>query len=414
MTSPRIAIVVLGTRGDLDPHLALARALQARGADPRIVGFTDLRERSEQVGIPFAPVPGGIRELLASAGGQQFIGSRSPLSFMRAWRRLGAELVDEVTPALDDALSTADQVVLCGPTAGLAALTAKARGIPAPTTCLQPQLPTRQQPVFISPVSDLGPLNRASWIGAFRMQWLVLRPMIDAACRHYDLPAFSGFREFLAFVTDRPALNAWSPTIAPASTDWPSGAHMTGRWVLDDDRPLSPALQDFLDADEPPVYVGLGSMVVDDAARTTAMLVDAVRRHRRRIVISRGWAGLGQQLDVDDDLLLIDDEPHQRLFPRCAAVLHHAGAGTSQAVAASGTPSVPLPFGVDQPYWARRLHALGISGSPVRRGRWTSDRIAASLGTALTLGTRTQARRVAAGMAREPDGAHRAAGILLA
>lgn len=153
MTSPRIAIVVLGTRGDLDPHLALARALQARGADPRIVGFTDLRERSEQVGIPFAPVPGGIRELLASAGGQQFIGSRSPLSFMRAWRRLGAELVDEVTPALDDALSTADQVVLCGPTAGLAALTAKALGIPAPTTCLQPQLPTRQQPVFISPLA---------------------------------------------------------------------------------------------------------------------------------------------------------------------------------------------------------------------------------------------------------------------
>ena len=413
MNAPRIAIVVLGTRGDLEPHLALARALTAQGAGARIVGFSDLRERAEQMGVPFTSVPGGIRELLSSAGGQEFIGSRSPLSFMRAWRTLGAELVDEVTPALDAALEDADQVVLCGPTAGLAALTAKARGIPAPTTCLQPQLPTRQQPVFISPVADLGPFNRASWMAAFRLQWLVLKPMIDAACRHYDLPAFGSFRDFLAFVTDRPALNAWSPAIAPPSADWPAGAHMTGRWVLDDDRPLTPALQDFLDADEPPVYVGLGSMVVDDPARTTAMLVEAVRRHRRRIVVSRGWAGLGQHLDADDDLLVIDDESHQRLFPRCAAVLHHAGAGTSQAVAASGAPSVPLPFGVDQPFWARRLHALGISGSPVRRSRWTSDRIAASLGEALEPATGIRARDTAARMAREPDGADRAARILL-
>ena len=188
---------------------------------------------------------------------------------------------------------------------------------------------------------------------------------------------------------------------------------MTGRWVLDDDRPLTPALQNFLEAGEPPVYVGLGSMVVDDPARTTSMLVDAVRRHRRRIVISRGWAGLGQQLVPDDDLLVIDDESHQRLFPRCAAVLHHAGAGTSQAVAASGAPSVPLPFGVDQPFWARRLHALGISGSPVRRSRWTSDRIAASLGEALEHDTRTRARIVAERIGREPDGADHAAAILL-
>lgn len=413
MTPPRIAIVVLGTRGDLEPHLALAKALRARQADAHVVGFADLQERTDQVGIPFTPIPGGIKELLASAGGQEFIGSRSPLSFMRAWRKLGAELVDEVTPVLDSALANADQVVLCGPTAGLAALTAKARGIPAPTTCLQPQLPTRQQPVFISPIANLGPLNRASWIAAFRMQWLVLKPMIDAACRHYDLPTFANFDAFLHFIVDRTALNAWSPTIAQPSSDWPAGARMTGRWVLDDERPMSVELEAFLDAGDAPVYVGLGSMVVDDPQQTTAMLIDAVRRHRRRIVISRGWAGLGDHPQQDDDILVISDEPHQRLFLRCAAVLHHAGAGTSQAVAASGTPSVPLPFGVDQPFWARRLHTLGIAGTPVRRGRWTTERIAASLGEVLHPSAASRARNVAAQMGREEVGADTAAVTIL-
>lgn len=412
MTSPRIAIVVLGTRGDLEPHLALARALRAKGADAHIVGFGDLQERSDQLGIPFTAIPGGIKELLASAGGQEFISSRSPLTFMRAWRALGAGLVDEVTPVLDAALANADQVVLCGPTAGLAALTARARGIPAPTSCLQPQLPTSQQPVFISPVADLGPLNRSSWNAAFRAQWVILKPMIDAACRHYDLPTFGSFTAFLDFVLDRPALNAWSPTIAPPSTDWPVLAHMTGRWVVDDSRPLSPDLEAFLAAGDPPVYVGLGSMVVDNPERTTAMLIDAVRRHRRRIVLSRGWAALGSDVQ-DDDVLVVGDEPHQQLFPRCAAVLHHAGAGTSQAVAAAGVPSVPLPFGVDQPFWARRLRTLGIAGTPVRRRRWTAERISDSLGEALEPPTRARAVATAARMATEPDGAEHAARLIL-
>lgn len=413
VTPAQISIVVLGTRGDLEPHLALARALQAQGADARIIGFDDLRERSEQVGVPFTSVPGSMRALLASAGGQQFIGSRDPLAFMRAWRELGSTLVDEVTPALDEALSTADQVVLGGPTAGLAALTARALGIPAPTSCLQPQLPTRQQPVFISPVANLGPLNRPSWMAAFRLQWLVLKPMIDAACRHYGLPIFGGFTDFLAFVTDRPAFNAWSPTISPPSSDWPAGARMTGRWVVDDVRSLTPEVEEFLAAGEAPVYIGLGSMVVDDPAQTTTTLVDAVRRHRRRVIVSRGWADLGGQIAPDDDLLVIGDVPHQQLFPRCAAVLHHAGAGTSQAVAASGTPSVPLPFGVDQPFWARRLHVLGIAGEPVRRRRWTTDRIARSVGQAIEPHTRERALTSAARMREESNGAHLAARVIL-
>ena len=133
---------------------------------------------------------------------------------------------------------------------------------------------------------------------------------------------------------------------------------------------LSPRLQRFLDDVEPPVFIGFGSM---KAPRLRDLVETAIARLRRPVVVQRGAA----RLDSDrPDVLVVDDEPHDALFPRVAAVVHHAGAGTTAAALRAGVPAVCVPFAADQPFWAQRVAALGAGPPPLHRRDLTPQRLA--------------------------------------
>ena len=157
-------------------------------------------------------------------------------------------------------------------------------------------------------------------------------------------------------VTDRPWLAA-DELLAPI----PAGADVftTGAWILEDEAPLSPELSRLLDAGDPPIYFGFGSMPAPPGV--ARVLMDAARALGRRAVISRGWA----ELDVESgsDCLAIDDVNQQRLFPRVVAIVHHGGAGTTATAARSGTPQVIAPMFGDQFYFGGRVRELGIGAS---------------------------------------------------
>ncbi|WP_186630089.1 nucleotide disphospho-sugar-binding domain-containing protein [Rhodococcus sp. BP22] len=160
-------------------------------------------------------------------------------------------------------------------------------------------------------------------------------PAINAHRASLALPAVDDMRAFLR--TNRPWLAA-DPVLGPPQNDADVGAR-TGAWILPDTRPLSPEVEAFLDAGDPPVYVGFGSMIVEkDAAMTT---IEAIRGHGRRVIVGRGWAGL----DVTDhrNCLAVGDCNLQALFPRVACVVHHGGAGTTTTAARAGTPQVVVP-----------------------------------------------------------------------
>jgi vancomycin aglycone glucosyltransferase len=206
--------------------------------------------------------------------------------------------------------------------------------------------------------------------------------------------------------TNRPWLAA-DPVLAPWRQPADLDVVQTGAWILPDERPLPPDLIAFLDAGSPPVYVGFGSLPAPkDFAR---MVIDVVRAHGRRVLVSRGWAELAL-VDDGDDCFIVGEVNQQALFPRVAAVIHHGGAGTTTAAARAGVPQVVTPQIADQPYWASRVWDLGI-GSAHDGPTPTVESLTTALESALTRGTRERALAVAETMSS--DGAMRAAKLLV-
>jgi UDP:flavonoid glycosyltransferase YjiC (YdhE family) len=168
---------------------------------------------------------------------------------------------------------------------------------------------------------------------------------------------------------------------------------------------------DFLADGPPPIYVGFGSMAPADAERLTGIAVEALARVGRRGLIVGGWAGLGRAVG-SDRVLVTDAIPHDWLFPRMAAVVHHGGAGTTAAGLRAGVPTVAVPFFAEQPFWASRVHALGAGPRPIPRRRLTVDRLADAMRVAVEDdGIRARAGRLGEQI-RAEDGVGRAVELL--
>jgi sterol 3beta-glucosyltransferase len=187
-----------------------------------------------------------------------------------------------------------------------------------------------------------------------------------------------------------PVLHAFSPHVLPPPSDWPQTATATGYWFLPSEAgaeadaatvdaahasarteasagTLPGGLADFLEAGEPAVFVGFGSMAGREPKRTAAVVAKAVRRASVRAVLATGWGGLDAS-GLPDEIFVVDQVPYERLFPRVAAVVHHGGAGTTGTAVVSGRPQVVCPFVADQPFWAGRMHDLGVAPARSRNG----------------------------------------------
>lgn len=246
--------------------------------------------------------------------------------------------------------------------------------------------------------------NRALWDRDVQVMNEIFGGGLNALRASLGLSKLDNVRDHV--YTDRPWLAA-DPVLAP----WRGGSKLevvqTGAWILRDERPLSDELLAFLDAGEPPVYVGFGSLQAPkDFARTA---IEVVRAQGRRVLISRGWAALAL-IDDREDCLIVDEVNQQALFPRVAAVIHHGGAGTTMAAARAGSPQVIVPQIADQSYWASRVRDLGV-GSAHDGATPTAESLSAALECALSAGTHARARAVAETI--RSDGSLRAAKLLL-
>jgi sterol 3beta-glucosyltransferase len=203
-----------------------------------------------------------------------------------------------------------------------------------------------------------------------------------------------------------------SEHVLPRPREWGANVHQTGFWYLDQAAGFipPPALQAFLDAGDPPVYIGFGSMSDRDPAGMGALVRDAVRRACVRAVILSGWGGI----DAADDerVFMLDAAPHDWLFPRMAAVVHHGGIGTMAEAARAGVPQVIVAYSADQPFWGEQTRRIGVSPAWFRRYGVTAERLAAAIRAALdnaALGDRAAAL---AGRLRAEDGVGRAAEVI--
>ena len=413
-----ITIVTAGSRGDVQPYAALALGLRRAGHRVRLATHENFRAFVTGHGLEFTPIRGDPQAILRGAAADAWLASgrhRNMLRFAREMRRVATPLVEQMLADFWHACQGADAVIFS--LVGLASWhVAERLGVPRAAAFLQPVTRTRAFPTIGLPAAlPLGrfgaAFNWATHVVAEQLMWQPVRSRVNRwRSATLGLPALSLEGPFRAMERQRvPVLYGFSPTVVPKPADWGDWVDVTGYWFLGpppDWRP-PPALEAFLAAGPPPVYVGFGSMTPSNAARLTATALEALERTGQRGVLLKGWGALGEGA-LPPWALAVDDVPHAWLFPRTAAVVHHGGAGTTGAGLRAGVPSVLTPLGFDQPFWGSRVAALGVGPPPVSRRALTAERLAAAIRAAVTdEGMRARAARLGERI-RAEDGVGRA------
>jgi sterol 3beta-glucosyltransferase len=286
--------------------------------------------------------------------------------------------------------------------APLGRLVAEGMGIPSVGVYLAPGVPTREFSPPGWPVA--GPPSPADNLAAGRevlaRTGSIYTDVLRRLRARLDLPAVTA--EAPSPPGDWPICHGFSPAVVARPSDWPENVHVTGYWWPVRPRGWQPPvlLLDFLGAGPPPVFVGFGSMTPNHE-RLQDVVAAAVKRAGVRAIVQAGWAELGP---AGDDILLVDDLPHDWLFPRTAAVVHHAGAGTTGAGLRAGVPAVPVPVLVDQPFWAARLHRLGVAPHPLPMDELTADTLSDALRSCLDRSTYRHRATEIASRIRAEDG----------
>lgn len=412
----RVAVVTIGSRGDVQPCVALAVGLRRAGHDVRLAApatFADLAARHD---VAFDGLPVDPAALLAGDVGQAWIESgRNPVAFLRGLRAIADPVEERVADAILATCADADLVVyttLAFPAWHVASV----RGIPAIQVSFAPLTPTAAFPPVLvpSPFASgdpwrptlTGALARTYHRGAHRLfaqaLWLPLRRRVNRwrATRLDAAPC--GLRSPALDVDRRgePLLHAFSPTILPPPPDWGPHVFTTGAWFLEDDEDEGWTPPDrvarFMGAGPPPVVVGMGSMTARDPAELTAAVLGALHRSGHRGVLLSGWSRLGEvSAGSTEQVLVCDELPHAWIMPRASAAVHHGGAGTTAASLRAGIPTVVVPHFGDQALWGDRVHALGAGPVPIPRGALTAERLAVAIARAVAdPAMRNAARRV--------------------
>ncbi|MGB8981094.1 MAG: glycosyltransferase [Anaerolineales bacterium] len=359
----KIAILTYGSRGDVQPLLALALGLKERGHSVRLAAPLRFKNFIEEQGVGFVPLAGDPEDLSRrlNDAGYNFI--KMVRELMNHAVGIGADVLRQTEAACQDV-----DLILHTFTHAVGAHTlAREKKIPDIHVQIFPMFgSTGDYPNVTLP--DLGShsLNRLTHTLSEKITWWTARIGFERVRRRAGLPKR---KLYWPFDNDplrprTPILCAWSPGILPASSDWPPEMHVTGYYFLRNNADQLPSeLQSFLQVGEPPVCISFGSMVHRDMKRVDRVIHESLRQAGKRGIILSGWSRVGAR--SSKDVLYLEAAPHDRLLPLCEMVIHHGGAGTTAAGLRAGIPNIVVPFTADQPFWGRRVHAIGAGPRPI-------------------------------------------------
>jgi sterol 3beta-glucosyltransferase len=387
----RVLILSEGTRGDVQPCLALALALVRAGHEALVATCTAnlAFTRDYDVSVVQLDHTGSVGELemgeLSRRTSGGLTGLVSQARWVRAYRGYLRPILDR---AWDVAACGADLVVHPPEVVGAAHIAERLR-VPAVFTPPIPWVPSRELTFPFVPRRWRIPraVNPATYRLPRALVFAYDRPLDDWRAETLGLPRRPGRFDPLVAWHGGPTtvLNIYSRHVVPPPADTPAGVHTTGYLSLPPPPAWKPPpeLTDFLDAGGTTVYIGFGSMVGRDPAETWHTIRAALALTGLRAVVCSGWGGLAAA-NVPDTVAVVNDVPHGWLLPRLAATVHHGGAGTTGAAFAAGRPQVVCPYFRDQPFWADRAWRLGVAPRPIRQRDLTAETLAAALTAAVT------------------------------
>jgi sterol 3beta-glucosyltransferase len=379
----RITILALGSRGDVQPYVALGAGLKQAGFAPRLVTFENFEPMVRAQGLDFHPVKGDVQAMLTMGSGANLAeAGNNPIRFYRAVKESFGSIADDYVTALSaDVLQDSDIIVNQLPASLFGYDLAEKLGVPYLVASVIPLYRTRAWPLVLFPMFSMGGwFNALTYRVAEQMAWGMFRSTINQFRTKIGLSKAPFWGHFGRMMTERvPVINGFSTHTVPRPADWGDHVHVTGYWLLDEpDWTPPPDLVRFLCSGAKPVFVGFGSVPTTDAERLTHVIVEASRQSDVRVILSSGWANLGQQ-ELPETILKIGYVPYPWLLPQMAAVVHHGGSGTTGQALRAGVPSMVVPFAADQFYWGSRVMELGAGPAPIPYKQLSAENLAAAL-----------------------------------
>ncbi|XP_022844124.1 sterol 3-beta-glucosyltransferase UGT80A2-like isoform X2 [Olea europaea var. sylvestris] len=361
----QIVMLIVGTRGDVQPFVAIGKKLQDYGHRVRLATHSNFKEFVLTAGLEFYPL-GGDPKVLA----EWFLPSGpSEIPVQRSQMK---EIIYSLLPAckepdLDSGIPFKADAIIANPPAYGHTHVAEALNIPIHIFFTMPWTPTSEFP---------HPLSRVKQPAGYRLSyqivdsliWLGIRDMInDVRKKKLKLRPVTYLSGSQASELDIPHGYIWSPHLVPKPKDWGPKVDVVGFCFLDLATNYEPpeSLVNWLQAGPKPIYVGFGSLPVQEPEKMTQIIVEALEITEQRGIINKGWGGLGTLAEPKDSIYLLDNCPHDWLFLQCAAVVHHGGAGTTAAGLKAACPTTIVPFFGDQPFWGDRVHARGVGPPPI-------------------------------------------------
>jgi sterol 3beta-glucosyltransferase len=385
----KLLILTSGSRGDVQPYVALGRGLQGAGHAVTVCTHNSFEPLVRQYGLDYAFLNDDLLRLAdTEAGRGVFESAGGPLGMIKTM----AELTRQIGPAqrrmLDQEWVAAQgmDAIVYHPKAMGGLHIAEKVGVPGFLAVVAPGLvPTGAFPQFMLPALPFGSAYNRLTYALFDQMTAASLGVVQRWRRDVlGLPPGPRSPSALERADRRPvpALLGYSPLVVPRPADWPETIAVTGFWFLD--RPADwsppPELAAFLEAGPPPVYIGFGSMAGRSPERLTRAALEAVAAAGCRAVLATGWGGLrAAGIAVPESVHVLESAPHDWLFPRMSALVHHGGAGTVAAGLRAGKPAVIVPFFGDQPFWGRRLAELGVGPAPIPQKQLTGPRLAEAL-----------------------------------
>jgi UDP:flavonoid glycosyltransferase YjiC (YdhE family) len=392
----KIVLATYGSRGDVQPMLALALGLQSRGHAVLLAGPPERQGWAVQSGCPYIPLGVDVTAFIDKMSHVHEL--KSAVDFVSFVRR-GIDAQFDRLPAIIDG---ADLVVGSSLNFAMASV-AESMGIAYRYIAFTPQLlPSGYHPSPVFKAQCLPRrLNRLTWRMSRLVDRFALDPLINDHRRRMGLkpvtdvwPCILGPRVIVA--TDR-AISTIPPDAAPGDAVQSAYMHLLQPRLANDD------LERFLAAGPRPVYAGFGSMPRKDQIRSIDGIIQAARKAGRRAVIAKFWDEPGEYENARD-VFFIRSYPHLHLFPRMAAIIHHGGAGTTAAAALSGRPQIIVPHILDQYYWGRQIHRAGLGAKAIHRSRLKVANLAAAIETCTSDACIREAAASTATAIRNTDG----------
>jgi UDP:flavonoid glycosyltransferase YjiC (YdhE family) len=386
----QIAIIAGGSRGDVQPYVALGKGLREAGHTVRVLAPQDYQDLIIAYGLEFFDMGGGVKTI-AQSQIQDIVEQGNILKILAVTGKGAQQLALQSAKNGLVACQGSDLIL-----AGFAGLSngfalAEKLGIPFLQAHIMPFTPTSEFPSVLTPQLPQTRLTR--WANGLshrfvqQMMWQMLRSADNKArtqvLKMRPAPFWGPFASQQR--ESQPIIYGYSPQVIPTPADWPDYIHVTGYWFLEPPAGWEPPsdLVNFLQAGPPPVYVGFGSMLSRKPEETADLVLKALARTGQRAVLSSGWGGLKKE-NLPETVFMVGSIPHSWLFPKMAAIVHHGGAGTTGEGLRAGIPSIITPFFGDQPFWGHRVYELGVGPRPIPRRHLTVNNLSEAIQCAIT------------------------------